>query len=230
MTYILGSRCKDGVVLVADRKLTYPEGSRYEYTDKLIADLSGVVIGFSGSLGTFEIFRTRISEYVIGSGGSATFNQLMLKLSEISYDLDHRYGSKGYAFDILVGLEGPDGSSLKHIYSNGLPEPVNRYDVIGTGSPYGTILLKTIWDQNMSMEQVAELGYFIVKYVESFKLDLTVGVDSQSGPYNKPQIWFIPDIGPDFQANPTLLDEFETKTKIRIDKVQEYIKSCYNGI
>lgn len=39
------------------------------------------------------------------------------------------------------------------------------------------------------MEQVAELGYFIIKYIENFELTLTVGV-SHEGHH---QMWFIPD-------------------------------------
>jgi|GEM_PF-6292291 len=34
MTYILGAKCVDGVVLIADRKITYPAG-QVEYQDKL---------------------------------------------------------------------------------------------------------------------------------------------------------------------------------------------------
>ena len=34
MTYILGAKCEDGVVLIADRKITHPDG-RVEYQDKL---------------------------------------------------------------------------------------------------------------------------------------------------------------------------------------------------
>jgi 20S proteasome alpha/beta subunit len=35
MTYILGSRCKDGVVLISDRKVTLDFGDDFDYGDKL---------------------------------------------------------------------------------------------------------------------------------------------------------------------------------------------------
>jgi hypothetical protein len=38
------------------------------------------------------------------------------------------------------------------------------------------------------MEQAAELGYFAIKYIENFELNMTVGVNDGS-----PQIWFVPD-------------------------------------
>ena len=34
LTYILGSRCKDGVVLISDRKVTLDFGDDFDYRDK----------------------------------------------------------------------------------------------------------------------------------------------------------------------------------------------------
>jgi hypothetical protein len=40
MTFILGARCSDGVVLIADRKITnLDEGLTFDYGDKLFAEL-----------------------------------------------------------------------------------------------------------------------------------------------------------------------------------------------
>jgi hypothetical protein len=44
MTYILGCRCRDGVVLVADRETT-DEAGCVEFGDKLIGDLEGMIAG-----------------------------------------------------------------------------------------------------------------------------------------------------------------------------------------
>ena len=48
MTYILGAKCEDGVVLIADRKITYPDG-RVEYQDKLSRHYYPIVLGGAGS-------------------------------------------------------------------------------------------------------------------------------------------------------------------------------------
>jgi hypothetical protein len=40
----------------------------------------------------------------------------------------------------------------------------------------------------MSMERVAEIGYFVIKYIEELKLDHTVGLADK-----RPQVWYIPD-------------------------------------
>jgi hypothetical protein len=40
----------------------------------------------------------------------------------------------------------------------------------------------------MSMLEAAELGFFIIKYIENFKLNMTIGVND-----GYPQMWFVPD-------------------------------------
>jgi hypothetical protein len=62
---------------------------------------------------------------------------------------------------------------------------VKGYDIIGSGAPYAKLFPKKCWNGQMTMEQVAELGYFIIKYIDNFGLNFTVG--------GEPVIWFIPD-------------------------------------
>ena len=65
----------------------------------------------------------------------------------------------------------------------------------------------------MSMKDTAELGYFIIKYIENFELDFTVGVSN-----NKPEIWYIPNRYTDqerndIHASEEQLEIFDKKTK-----------------
>jgi hypothetical protein len=90
------------------------------------------------------------------------------------------------------------------------------YKAIGTGEPYGSIYLKQNWQPDMTTKQVAELGYFIIKYIEKFYLDLSVGVN-----VDKPQIWFIPDNEVDHSADVQLLDEYEENTRKRLERIEE---------
>jgi hypothetical protein len=54
---------------------------------------------------------------------------------------------------------------------------------------------QTIWDyfpksickKEKTTEEIATIGYFIIKYIERFELNDKVG--------GEPQIWFIPDAG-----------------------------------
>jgi 20S proteasome alpha/beta subunit len=50
MTFILGSKCSNGVVLVADKKITVTDntGMYFDYRDKLFAELRHVISGSPG--------------------------------------------------------------------------------------------------------------------------------------------------------------------------------------
>ena len=65
-TFMLGSRCSDGVVILSYRKFTIEQsGSIYSiYGDKLSGYFFGVIIGFSGTRRDYELFMMHISEYV----------------------------------------------------------------------------------------------------------------------------------------------------------------------
>ena len=78
-------------------------------------------------------------------------------------------------------------SVLQYVYPYGLAERVSKYRVIGHGEPYGAFFLKRWWKPNMTMLDVAELGFFIIKYIQEFELDNTVGIGNEN-----PQILLIP--------------------------------------
>ena len=63
MTYILGSVCADGVMLVGGKKIVTGDGSSHEFDNKLFMDTPGVVVGSSGVLGLFEKFRQNVMAY-----------------------------------------------------------------------------------------------------------------------------------------------------------------------
>ena len=68
----------------------------------------------------------------------------------------------------------------------------------------------------MTMKQVAELGYFAIKYIERYSLDLSVGVNN-----DKPQIWFIPDDHVSYRPDTMALNELERKTEINLKRLEE---------
>ena len=51
MTFILGARCTDGVVLVGDTRFTIDDGIDWIYDYKIFGNYDGLLIGFAGIRG-----------------------------------------------------------------------------------------------------------------------------------------------------------------------------------
>jgi len=189
MTYILGARCKDGVVLIGDTKVTLEGGTDFDYSPKIFKDIHPVVVGSSGVAGLFDKFRRRVIKYLATHREEAGDIETFIEAVEnITRELNDKYRTvlRGNYFDVLIGILTQDiGAYLQYINPIGFAEVVRKYKVIGHGEPYGSIFLKQLWNPDMTMEQTAELGYFIIRQIEKLELNGSVG--------GEPQIWFIPD-------------------------------------
>lgn len=192
MTYILGSVCTDGIVLVADRKVMLEGGAIHEYEDKLFMCAPWMVIGSSGVLGLFEKFRDRLTGYLGSSEyhDNANVYNLTKEIEKLTREQNDDYSEvlRGRVFDVLLGMQSTTEAGLKYVYASGFAEGVRRYKVIGHGEPYGSFFLKYWWRKNMTMLEVAELGFFIIKWMEEFELDNTVGIGK-----GYPQVLLIPN-------------------------------------
>jgi 20S proteasome alpha/beta subunit len=221
VTYILGSRCKDGVVLVADTKLTVDGGANYDYDDKITGEIRGVLTGFSGDKEPFTEFRMRLRERgaklekELHEQASLSTDKINLIISEIMKSLEGHY-SRMFAYDILTGISATH-SILTYFYQDGRPEDVKKYKAIG-GWQYGSIFLKKNWRSEMNMKTVAKLGYFIIRYIERFELDLGIGT-GRDKPY--PQIKFLPDGALDYDPSADQIVEFEHDAQRNLQKIIE---------
>lgn len=231
MTYILGSVCDDGVVLVADRKIILEGGALHEYEDKLFLGVPWMVVGSSGILGLFEKFRTRLTDYLQSSKYDANVYNLTTEIENLTRELNNDYCEvlRGRDFDVLLGIQATTEAVLKYVHSSGFAEGVRRYKVIGHGEPYGSFFLKYWWHRNMTMLEVAELGFLIIKCIQEFELDNTVGIGQ-----GYPQIWLIPKPKPTQKGSaeakglPTIrglssseLSDLQVKVVKRLEKFKE---------
>jgi 20S proteasome alpha/beta subunit len=217
MTYVLGSRCSDGVVIVADRKHTIEQKGDSVYDNKIFGEFSGIITSFSGIRGNYELLLSYLFDY-INKNGSMNHNEFLLKARDITLKL------KSYDYDILFGVSNTvtkNSSYLKHMYPDGKIESIRAYVVIGHGEPVGRYFLKKYWKENLTMKQVAKLGYFIIKVIERYNVEESVGLGNTDDiSQNKPQIWFIPDNRPDYPASDCLILDFEGKVNERIKKLE----------
>jgi 20S proteasome alpha/beta subunit len=175
MTFILGSRCKDGVVLVADKKVTIGEGENYDECDKLFGEIRHVVYGSSCDAGMFELFRGYVMDYVNTHLNEINFQNATVKLALCVLKINKEYGFAPNLYEVLVAIQPPDKPpTLNLIQGSGTPYTIKNNHAIGSSALYAQVFLKKCWYDGMTMEQVEELGYFIVKYIEDFKLNFTV--------------------------------------------------------
>ena len=182
MTFILGARCTNGVVLVADKKITRTNefGSiSFEYKRKLHGELGHVIFGVSGSTDTFEFFVDEIKERV--NQGDVTIenvtNVISGKVLEIN---DKRHFKKDLFFNLLVAVQYPQKPTiLTYVIGDGGKQVVNTYESIGIGSVFAEPFLKNIWNSNLKMSTIAALGWFIIKYIEDYQLHSSVGIGTK---------------------------------------------------
>ena len=189
LTYILGARCKDGIVLVGDRRVSRGYGS-YEYEDKIFSDVPSVVIGASGVVSLFDKFRDEISSIAL-SNRNIPREDFVREAEKIVYKLNTEYAERTFSrrIDLLVAYGVLRTGRLLYITPRGVGEVVRRYQVIGSGEPYGAYLLRRLWRNDLTMKQVAVLGSLIIRHIEENELDEAVGL----GKEGKPQIWFNAD-------------------------------------
>jgi hypothetical protein len=73
--------------------------------------------------------------------------------------------------------------------------------------------------------EAGELGYFLIKYIEKFNLDLSDGTGG-----NEPQIWFLPSGQKsisDYQASEPYLAKCRENTSRRLTKIEKSIDEDY---
>jgi hypothetical protein len=73
------------------------------------------------------------------------------------------------------------------------------------------------------MQQVTELRFFIIKYIEDLKLNDSEGIGDQD-----PQICFIPDQGEINEAGVTELNRFRTSSQNRLDRYKKIYLPLFN--
>jgi 20S proteasome alpha/beta subunit len=229
MTYILGVKCTDGVVLVGDRKVTYRENADVEFKPKLYSYYYPIVVGSSGSTFLFDKFREDALIIAQKYEDAISINDYMNDIRDKVRDYYKLYKNTLYPwdFDILFAAQTRDrGAILKHIYGgDALIEDVTRYRVIGSenGRILNSTLLEPLWPYKMTMRKAAEFGYFIIKYIERYYLDNFIGVGNK-----KPQIWFIHNTDKvDELQDESALNELENTTKTRIDNFESNLRGLF---
>lgn len=177
MTLIIGARCKDGVVIGADRRgMRGAEPS----DEKKLFNIDGIVVGVAGITGIRDDFLLLMKRREIGTRLRDLY-EVKLEVEDMVKLFSDRYGPRfpgdgGQQIQaLLVGLESvrTGKAKLYNIFGVGFGEEVS-FLCIGHGSPYATSLGKFMYDQNLSTDEMAEVIVFLISWVKE-DLDTLVG-------------------------------------------------------
>lgn len=234
LTYIVGARCKDGVVMIADKKITIDEGADYTFAKKIFQPYETVIIGAAGATGQVRSFQARLIQEIEEFRRTIEKDERELTHYETQQSLllitertmqqqlaTYREQYIRYDIDVLLANRLTNVPELFHFNSQGMPEPVMTNKAIGHGEPYGSIVLKLLWKKyngQMHMDTFAKLGCLIIKYIQDMRLDNSVGFDEENNDY--PQIWKMPNVP---------LNENDSEEQVRrmfeafkIEELQDY--------
>ncbi len=183
-TLIVAGKCKKGVVMVADKRTM--RGTEYR-EEKKIYEFFNVITAFAGLTGLKDKFLEMVKG-VIASTRAMNLSEAIIGVEDTMSLISKRYKDrlKGEAriTALLAGLEHLSSGKAKlyHVIGQGYAEEVD-FLCIGHGSPYATCLSKGLYKNNLSMERMAEIGIFLVSWVEN--------VDSSVG--GIPDVFFVKD-------------------------------------
>lgn len=216
MTLIIGARCKDGVVLIADKRII--EGTDATTGEKITILPLGIIVAGAGTGEIIDKFNERIP-YVLDERKKLNYEALKKENPEAKID-DAPFYFRPYEFledcegllfqlnekykrpiQVLVATGNSLIAELNYIDTEGFLTSKRRtYMAIGSGSPYANFILKKLWRNNLSMLDMAKIGKFIINYIAE------VGVDTYVG--GGIQIVFVPNLPHNF-------NELNEKDKVK---------------
>jgi len=183
LTYVIGARCKDGILIISDSRVT--RGNDVNQAEKIIRPIDNAIVGAAGTTALFSKFLRQIDEN-IKNQEIKTWSELINIVEDITLKLNQRYIDRTReATEVLMAIQDVEGDAKLYFVSpQGVAEEVKRVSVIGHGEPYGALLLKTMWKPDMTMRETAEIATFILTLIQVTEVDNSVDAD--------PQIWYVP--------------------------------------
>lgn len=210
MTYILGAKCKDGVIIISDSRVS--RGHEVNWDLKTFSPIKNTIVSAAGTTGVFQKFLSQINDYV-ESNQIKSWDELIVVVEDIVLKLNQRYYERthGETIEVLIGFKKSEElAELYHVTSEGVSEKITNFIAIGHGEPYGSLFLKTIWNFDMSMKQTAELGAFIIKVITQLGLDNSVD--------DMPQVGYIPFNGEPYFSSSDEISELMKDADVNYQK------------
>ena len=187
LTVIIGAKCSDGIVLVADMKFTTEFDESVHYDTKLFGDLSHVIMGYTGKENIFNIFRKCIVGDVIINRDSMdnnyTFTNLMSRMAQLVKEINQNLSQPNvYAsFQLLVAKHHFENSVLYYINSDGERKRVQNYMSIGSGQDVADDFCFHLKHNEIKMTEFTKHAYLAIERM-NYIPRLRVGIEKGKTP------------------------------------------------
>jgi 20S proteasome alpha/beta subunit len=221
LTAIIGAKCSDGIVLVADAKISRMNDEKLEsiIKKKIAGDRAHFLMSYTGPKLTFDIFR----KFIVGdllidlATNTMRFDNHIERVSNCINEIN-KVAASGNKIEILAVSHVRHNSVLYHVYEDGCRCRIEDYVSIGSGQEIADDFCKSLSHSEISMKTFATEAFLAIKFMEQNRPDLRVGGPPtvQYMDYNKE--W-------DDEASSEDINEFEQYAKKHLKKLDRRMKS-----
>jgi 20S proteasome alpha/beta subunit len=178
LTVIIGAKCSDGIVLIADKKVSAISGRDIRFEQKIYGDLAHILIGYAGRVSMFDIFRKYIvGDVVIRRSIEPYTPENFIEESSKSVkrfnDIIHEQDS---LFEVLIVKHHWKNSELHYIDFEGIPKEVKCYMSIGSGAETADKFLANLKYDEITMQDFTKRAFFAIAFMDQHHPELRVGV------------------------------------------------------
>lgn len=232
LTVIIGAKCSDGIVLVADTKYTDMRGGQSMHGRKIFGDLAHFLIAYSGTEYAFDIFR----KYIVGDVQIPEDDQELYKktlhytekpytnknivpnASKLVKHFNNIIKNPGFAFGMLIATHDWRNSQLHLVNEIGDPY-IRNYQAIGSGQDCANMFCSSIRHGETNMYEFTKRAYIAIEYMNQCRPDLFVGLE----PNGTPMIRFL-DYKKEWDEEPQP-DQMKEFKEYAVDKMTDFDKS-----
>ena len=161
-----------------------------------------------------------INLYSTGAPGVYSYNTIQDQFSTLVKRINSckQTTERNGQLEVLTATQLTDVHESILMYTTKLGNnDVIRYHTIGDGNCYSYVFLKPFYDNtnNVTMEKLTKLGYFIIRYIEEFELSPNIG--------GKPRFWCVPNYGELFtdKEKSDWVERFENETRVMLENFKQ---------
>lgn len=226
LTVVIGARCSDGIVLVADSKFTDMTGGQSKHARKIFGDLAHFLVAYSGTEYAFDIFRKYIvGDVVIPDDNNEPYTKkpytninIVTNSTALVKHFNRVINNPSFSFSMLVATHDRENSQLYHIDKSGDPH-IRNYQAIGSGLDCANMFCSSIRHGETTMYDFTKRAYVAIEYMNQCRPDLFVGLE----PNGTPMIRFL-DYKEEWDKEPQS-DQMKEFKEYATNKMTEFDKS-----